>query len=278
VAIKMTDLSNIPDQRIRRYEMDRLATEARALELLQGHPNIAKILYHEFGASTLPDLRYDAVVVMECYHTELFYFIKTGHFEESLARTFFSQLMNALSAMAARGLCHRDIKPENILFDRFFNLKLCDFGFAKFKEDTNARLHTLCGSPIYRAPEVDRGEAYVGELADIWSSGCVLFTLLVGYPPFSPKQGDWYFGSLASGKFGMFWKQHGKHRSHIKDLSEPSRALINDTLVVDPRKRHPLALLLEHPWLREVRDCIYRFHGLLRRQRTRGASTGANNT
>ena len=67
-------------------------------------------------------------------------------------------------------------------------LKIADFGFAR--ELTESLADTVCGSPLYMAPEVLRGDRY-SELADLWSVGAILFDLLCGAPPFqaeSPQQ------------------------------------------------------------------------------------------
>ena len=67
-------------------------------------------------------------------------------------------------------------------------VKIADFGLAKKKneDDENEMFQTQCGTPIYMAPEVLKGEQY-NELADIWSIGVILFELLIGKPPFEAK-------------------------------------------------------------------------------------------
>ncbi|KAI3624294.1 chk1 [Malassezia furfur] len=95
--------------------------------------------------------------------------------DEDLAHFYFTQLVSGL------GVTHRDIKPENMLLDAQGNLKIADFGLCsvykyKGKERT---LHGTCGSLPYIAPEMN-GQPYHGEPVDVWSSGVVLFALLVG--------------------------------------------------------------------------------------------------
>jgi len=112
-----------------------------------------------------------------------------------------------------RGVVHRDIKPENLLFERipiiparnptnrpydedkqdegeFINglggggigsVKIADFGLSKivWNEDTM----TPCGTVGYTAPEIVKDERY-SKSVDMWALGCVLYTLLCGFPPF----------------------------------------------------------------------------------------------
>ena len=81
----------------------------------------------------------------------------------------------------------RDLKPENLIIDRFGNVKLADFGFAKIiKKD---RTYTLCGTPEYLAPEIIKGQrrGYCRGV-DWWAIGILIYEMLVGFPPFYDKQ------------------------------------------------------------------------------------------
>merc|ERR550537_1244041 len=81
---------------------------------------------------------------------------------------------------------HRDLKPQNILLsssDEDPVLKIADFGFARLlkPEDMAA---TVCGSPLYMAPEILSHEPYDAK-ADLWSVGAILYELLLGRTPFT---------------------------------------------------------------------------------------------
>ncbi|SPQ19586.1 7f9fd39d-903f-4af4-982e-28d601506844 [Thermothielavioides terrestris] len=78
-------------------------------------------------------------------------------------------------------IVHRDIKPSNILVQSrtpVLHIKLSDFGFSGENEDY---LKTCCGTPVYTAPEVFRGEPY-NAAVDIWSLGVVVFQYAYGLP------------------------------------------------------------------------------------------------
>ena len=119
---------------------------------------------------------------------------------EVLVIHFLKQLVSALQFLRDKSLIHRDIKPQNLLLcppihskKEFMSkgyvglwelpiLKIADFGFARFLP-SSSMAETLCGSPLYMAPEILRYEKYNAK-ADLWSVGAVLFEMTVGRPPF----------------------------------------------------------------------------------------------
>lgn len=118
-----------------------------------------------------------------------------GGLNETIVRSILTQLAAALEFMRGRDIVHRDIKPQNLLLqppDAAFlalgnpreipQVKVADFGFARHLS-VNTLAETLCGSPLYMAPEILRFEKYDAK-ADLWSVGAVLFEMTVGKPPF----------------------------------------------------------------------------------------------
>jgi len=131
---------------------------------------------------------------------------------EVVIRHFLKQLASALKFLRESNLIHRDVKPQNLLLlpsqeyrethksgPRILTasndslipvaglpslpmLKLADFGFARVLPSTTLA-ETLCGSPLYMAPEILRYERY-GAQADLWSVGTVLYEMITGRPPF----------------------------------------------------------------------------------------------
>ena len=140
---------------------------------------------------------------------------RAGGLHEVLVRHFLQQLASALAFLRQKDLMHRDVKPQNLLIDpspRFLAgaareggpsqpfapsasahvplvgldslpmLKLADFGFARWLPTTTLA-ETLCGSPLYMAPEILRYEKYDAK-ADLWSVGTVAYEMATGKPPF----------------------------------------------------------------------------------------------
>ncbi|KAJ7030642.1 other/ULK/ULK protein kinase [Mycena alexandri] len=120
---------------------------------------------------------------------------RTGGLDEIVVRSFLRQLARALKFLRHRNLIHRDVKPQNLLLNApppeelarghplgVPILKVADFGFARSLP--NAMMaETLCGSPLYMAPEILRYQKYDAK-ADLWSVGAVLYEMAVGKPPF----------------------------------------------------------------------------------------------
>ncbi|RCV45502.1 hypothetical protein SEVIR_9G463200v4 [Setaria viridis] len=105
---------------------------------------------------------------------------------ETVAKHFIRQLASGLQMLRDNNVVHRDLKPQNILLvenNENSLLKIADFGFAKFLQPF-ALAETLCGSPLYMAPEVMQAQKYDAK-ADLWSVGVILYQLVTGIPPFN---------------------------------------------------------------------------------------------
>ncbi|XP_077290387.1 serine/threonine-protein kinase unc-51-like isoform X2 [Arctopsyche grandis] len=115
-----------------------------------------------------------------------------GTLSEDTIRLFVRQLGGAMRALHDMGVVHRDLKPQNILLSHApgrhhpqpseIRLKIADFGFARFLQD-GVMAATLCGSPMYMAPEVIMSIQYDAK-ADLWSLGTIIFQCLTGKAPF----------------------------------------------------------------------------------------------
>ncbi|PJC02977.1 MAG: serine/threonine protein kinase, partial [Gallionellales bacterium CG_4_9_14_0_8_um_filter_59_50] len=94
------------------------------------------------------------------------------------------QCCRALNYAQYHGVIHRDIKPANLLLDKAGGIKISDLGAATRMdiEQTQSNI----GSPNYMSPEQVRGES-VSHLTDIYSLGVVMYRLLTGHSPYSPK-------------------------------------------------------------------------------------------
>ncbi|RCI06470.1 MAPK-activated protein kinase Srk1, partial [Rhizopus stolonifer] len=173
------------------------------------HKNIVQLI--QFSESD----DYYFLVLELCQGGELFHrIVKLTYFSEDLARHVIVQVAEGIRYLHEEcGVVHRDIKPENILFepipiikrDKVENpfgdedkedegvftegvggggigvVKLADFGLSKVIWD-NSTL-TPCGTVGYTAPEIVRDQKY-SKSVDMWAIGCVLYTILCGFPPF----------------------------------------------------------------------------------------------
>ena len=138
------------------------------------HPNIIKC-YDIIDSSD-----YTYIVIEYCNSGNITQLTKSG-VKENLAVHYLKQLLSALQYLNEQKILHRDLKPENILIgDNLSTIKLCDFGLAK-KRDLH-RVMTICGSPLYMAPEIFKG-AY-NENVSIWSLGMIFYELIFGTHPY----------------------------------------------------------------------------------------------
>lgn len=170
--------------------------------------------------------------------------VQRGSFSENDARVALKPVVRTLEYLAALGLVHRDIKPENMLVDDSSNewpVKLTDFGLSA-KLQKNELLYSMCGTPMFVAPEVIRNQGY-DSACDMWSVGVTLYTILCGYPPF--------FHEDVSTLIGMITNDPLKFPPKEWDLvSRDAKDLLEHMLVRDPAKRISAADALAHPWFK----------------------------
>jgi len=176
---------------------------------------------------------------------ELFDYLKSRHhLDESEAMKFFRQIIYGLDFLHAHGVCHRDLKPENLLLDLNNNIKIADFGFARWMK--NGRTESYCGSYHYAAPEIVRLEPYEGRAADIWSCGVLLFTLLSGRTPFSDNAVRKLLDKIKVGHFDM-----------PDSFSDGAKRLIFGMLQVEPAHRITIQQIKTDPFFRLDLPQIY---------------------
>ena len=134
-------------------------------------------------------------------------------------------VLDALEYSHRAGIVHRDIKPGNIMLTSTGAVKVMDFGIARAIEDSSATVtqtHAVVGTAQYLSPEQARGEV-VDARSDLYSTGCLLYELLTGQPPFT---GD----SAVSIAY-----------QHVREIPRPPSALAPD--VPEPLDRVTLKSL-----------------------------------
>ena len=106
-----------------------------------------------------------------------------------LIRSLVYQMCKAVSYLHKNNMIHRDVKPENLLIDENFNLKLCDFGFARKVKlnKNNNNIDTMTdyvATRWYRSPELLLSGGIYGPEVDYWAIGCIMGELADGNPMF----------------------------------------------------------------------------------------------
>lgn len=105
---------------------------------------------------------------------------------EPEVRYFMKQIVEGCKYLHDNRIIHRDLKLGNLFLNDEMEVKIGDFGLATKVEVDGERKKTLCGTPNYIAPEVLNKKGHSFEV-DVWSLGCILYTLLVGKPPFETQ-------------------------------------------------------------------------------------------
>ncbi|XP_038059194.1 serine/threonine-protein kinase unc-51-like [Patiria miniata] len=160
----------------------------KEIEILKDlhHENVVSLLHFKETSTSM-------FLVMEyCNGGDLADYLHVkGTLSEDTIRFFLRQIAAAMMVLHSKGIIHRDLKPQNLLLSHQskktpppsdIRIKIADFGFARILEE-DMMAATLCGSPLYMAPEVIMSLQYDGK-ADLWSLGTIIFQCLTGSAPF----------------------------------------------------------------------------------------------
>lgn len=174
VAVKILKEEFLANEEFRR----RFKNESKAIAVLS-HPNIVKVFDVSFGDR----LQY---IVMEYVEgiTLKEYIEQQNVINCKEVVHFTTQILRALQHAHDKGIVHRDIKPQNIILLQNGNIKVTDFGIARFsRSETRTMTESAIGSVHYVSPEQARGET-TDEKTDIYSIGVLMYEMLTGQLPF----------------------------------------------------------------------------------------------
>lgn len=190
-AVKMLlpQYSSNPDM------IKRFVNEARAAAAIK-HAGIVEIYDVGFADGGVP---YIAMELLEGF--DLGERLLRGELDRASACAIAGQIASALAAAHSAGVVHRDLKPANVFLCGDVmgrpQVKLLDFGVAKVLERPSDERVTqsgmMVGTPSYMSPEQCRSQP-VDHRADLYALGCIVFRMIVGYPPF---RGDSMFDVVA---------------------------------------------------------------------------------
>ncbi|XP_058406016.1 serine/threonine-protein kinase PLK4 isoform X2 [Diceros bicornis minor] len=197
------------------------------------HPSILE-LYNYFE-----DNNYVYLVLEMCHNGEMNRYLKNRMkpFSENEARHFMHQIITGMLYLHSHGILHRDLTLSNLLLTRNMNIKIADFGLATQLKMPHEKHYTLCGTPNYISPEIATRSAH-GLESDVWSLGCMFYTLLTGRPPFDTDTVKNTLNKVVLADYEM-----------PTFLSREAKDLIHQLLRRNPADRLSLSSVLEHPFM-----------------------------
>ena len=164
---------------IKKYQQTKHTKEERKILEKIDYPFIAKLYYAFQNDKKL------YMITEYMPGGEMFYHLHMNfNFNENKAKFYIAEIVLAIDHLHKNNILYRDLKPENILLDELGHIKLTDFGLSKIMNNIEKeKTYTVCGTPIYVAPEVLTGQGY-NKLVDWWSLGVLLYEFLTGNSPY----------------------------------------------------------------------------------------------
>jgi serine/threonine protein kinase len=236
VAVKVLKPGLATDQTY----IHRFQREAQAAASLV-HPNIVQI--HEVGC--IDGVHFIAQEYVQGLNLRQ-WMSRHGSPDLRMALIIMRQVAAALAKAAEQGIVHRDIKPENIMLTRSGEVKVADFGLARFpgkgeSVDLTQAGMTL-GTPLYMSPEQVEGRP-LDPRSDLYSFGVTCYHMLAGSPPFGGE-------TALSVAVQHLKKQADSLENLRRDLPPALCRIVHKMLAKAPENRYPSAREL----LRELRQ------------------------
>lgn len=228
-------------------------------------------------------------------------------FSEGNIAHIMNQLLEGLHYCHNNDFLHRDIKCSNILVNNDGQVKLADFGLARLysSKDTNRPYTNKVITLWYRPPELLLGEERYGKPVDVWSCGCILGELFTKEPMFrggtelaqlekifavcgAPTMTSWPDARELRDYSNYKPKKMYTRRLRSEYAKLPPKALdlLDNMLLLDPKKRTSAEEALQHDWFKSVklepanlpRDCDWHeMSAKKERQRQRAMEASSNN-
>ena len=187
------------------------------------------------------------------------YVASSEHYTESVAATYFKQILEAVHYMHSRGVVHRDLKLDNIMVNGDGIIKVVDFGLSALcelgdkgydlelssKRKRYDKIMDMWGTPNMYSPELIAGG--YGPQTDIWSLGCVLYELLIGAQAF-----PFYEGETEEELYSRI-KSASYDKTALRDhgISADAMDLLSHLLKPSPTSRYSASEALQHKWIAE---------------------------
>lgn len=216
---------------LKHNQRDKMTQEINIHKSLS-HPNIVRFL------SFFDDVHNVYIVLELCKQRSMMELHKRRPVVTDYeCRFYIHQILDGVRYLHDSRIIHRDLKLGNLFLNDKLNVKIGDFGLATRIEFDGERKKTLCGTPNYIAPEILNKKGHSFEV-DIWSIGCVMFTLLVGQPPFETKTLKDTYSKIRKCEYRL-----------PHSLRKSAAQMIMDMLQSDPAKRPSVHKCVQYDFL-----------------------------
>eukprot|EP01064_Diplonema_japonicum_P026922 TRINITY_DN3853_c3_g1_i1.p1 TRINITY_DN3853_c3_g1~~TRINITY_DN3853_c3_g1_i1.p1 ORF type:complete len:847 (+),score=183.08 TRINITY_DN3853_c3_g1_i1:52-2541(+) len=232
MAVKVIDKSSLTKPKMK----NKLVSEIK-IHSMMNHPNLVQYKH------CFEDDRNVYIMLELCTEQTLMEHSKRKRrFTELETSYLIDQCLKGISYMHGHAVIHRDLKLSNLLLNSKMEVKIADFGLATQLDYDGERKRTICGTPNYIAPEIleggHKGHSYE---VDIWSLGVILYTLLVGKPPFEMSDRNSTYRRIRQVSYSFPPDLH---------ISSEAKNLVRRILQADPEKRPTLESVENDPFFR----------------------------
>ena len=231
------------------YDKDKLNDNSkkkcvyREIEILKriNHRNIAKLVevINTQNHILIVQELVNGISLRDYYNREIRNQKGISEHKSMIFKKIFKQIFDAMNYLHKNNMAHRDIKLENILMTKEYEIKIIDFGFGMYNPE-NKLQNFFCGTPNYMPPEIAFKKPYIGQKADLWSLGVLVYKMYCADFPFKGKNEKELYKAIKRGKFVM--------ASYTPDYI---KKIIVNMIELDPNKRLTCENVLHSPWLRD---------------------------
>ena len=228
------------------FPKEEIKTNANEVTFMNNHVYLMKLLNHKniLKLYEVIETKKHAYLIYEYFEGVKLsdYISKKKKLTDDESMIIFKELLSVLVYLHDMYLCNLNINSNNILIDTKHNIKICDFKFGHFYSNKQKSRTNLLGEHFSTCPELLSKKPYNPELADIWSSGVLLFQMVTGQLPFkssSHKDLD-LIRLIIKGNYTI-----------PNSVSSNMKTLIKGMLELKEDKRFKIKDLFNHPLLKD---------------------------
>ena len=217
------------------YPKESLLTNANEVTFMNNQVYLMKILNHKniLQLYEIIETRTHTFLIYEYFQGMKLsdYIIKKKKLSEDESFKIYKELLSALSYLKEMYICNLNLNSQNILIDAKNNIKICDFKFGHFYSPVDKSKSKLIGDHFSASPELLSKRPYNPELADMWSSGILLYQMITGTLPFKSQKDLELIRLIIRGDYLVPTSFSNNMRSLIKGLletKEEKRLKLND--------------------------------------------------